>query len=144
MTTFAFEPKKVKIRAIKSDVIVINMDFGEMVTDGGIVIASDDAKAHGIKPRWAEVYKVGPEQTEVKEGQWILVEHGRWTRKLEIDDGEGVKAIQKVDTKCILMVSDEKPGGFYIGQEYGHGSTATIRAEDFGAGGSVAAGTNVF
>jgi len=143
MTTFAFQAKKVKIRALNADVLVADMDFGEMVTNAGIVIQSDDAKVHGIKPRWAQVYKVGPNQTDVKVGQWILVEHGRWTRKLEIDDDESVKAIQKIDTKCILLVSDERPSGFYIGQEYGNGSTATIRAEDFGAGGNVAAGSNM-
>jgi hypothetical protein len=38
------------------------MDMGEQTTAAGIVIASDDGKAHGVKPRWAEVYKVG-EQT---------------------------------------------------------------------------------
>lgn len=144
MTTFAFQAKKVKVRALNSDVLVYDMDFGEMVTEGGIVIQSDDAKVHGIKPRWAEVYKVGPNQSDVKPGQWILVEHGRWTRKLEIDDGESIKSIQKIDTKCILLVSDKKPNGFYIGTEYSDGATATIRAEDFGAGGSIAAGTNVF
>jgi co-chaperonin GroES (HSP10) len=109
------------------------MDFGEMVTAGGIVIQSDNAKVHGIKPRWGQVYKVGPKQTDVKEGQWILIEHGRWTRKIKIDDGEGPKEIQKVEVKSILAVADEKPNDFYLGTEYGHGASATIRPEDFGA-----------
>jgi hypothetical protein len=76
----------------------------------GIVLRSDDGKSHGVKPRWAKVYKIGPEQKDVKEGQWILIEHGRWTRKLKIDDGAGVKEIQKVDTEAIMAVSDEPPG----------------------------------
>ena len=141
--SFAFGAKKVgSIRALNSDVIVIDMDFGEQVTSTGIMIQSDDAKVHGIKPRWGKVYCVGPTQTDVKVGQWILVEHGRWTRKMKIDDGDSVKEIQKVDTKCILAVSNDRPNDFYIGAEYGHGSTATIRPEDFGAGGNLAAGTN--
>lgn len=129
----SYDVKNIKIRAINKDVLITDMDFGEMVSTGGIVIQSDNAKAHGVKPRWGKVYKVGPEQTDVKEGQWILIEHGRWTRKVTIDDGDGVKEVQKVDLNGILAVSDEKPNDFYISEEYGHGSTATIRPEDFGA-----------
>jgi co-chaperonin GroES (HSP10) len=131
--TFAFAPKQIKVRALSNDVLVVDMDMGEMKTSSGIVIQSDNGKAHGIKPRWAKVYKVGTEVDFVKEGQWILIEHGRWTRKITIDDGDGVKEFQKVETKSILAVADEKPNDFYIGQEYSHGDTATIRPEDFGA-----------
>lgn len=131
--TFAFEAKKVKVRALPNDVLVTDMEMGEMKTAGGIVIASDDGKSHGIKPRWAKVYKVGSQVDYIKEGQWILIEHGRWTRKITIDDGEGEKDFQKVETKSILAVTDEKPTDFYIGQEYGHGSSIDIRPEDFGA-----------
>ena len=129
-----YDVRHMKIRALHDDVIVTDMDFDEMVTASGIVIQSDNGKAHGVKPRWGKVYKVGPEQKDVVPGQWILIEHGRWTRKIKIDDGEGVKEIQKVEVASILAVADEKPNDFYIGQEYGHGSTATIRPEDFGAG----------
>ncbi len=105
----AFEAKKIKIRALHDDVIISNMHFGEMSTKSGIILRSDDGKAHGVKPRWGKVYKIGPEQKDVKEGQWILVEHGRWTRKIKIDDGESEKDIQKVDVSAILAVSDEPP-----------------------------------
>jgi hypothetical protein len=131
--TFAFSAKKVKVRALPKDILVTDMDMGEMVSNGGIVIASDNGKAHGIKPRWAKVYKVGSEVDYVKEGQWVLIEHGRWTRKITIDDGEGEKDFQKVEVKSILVVTDEKPNDFYIGTEYGHGSSIDIRPEDFGA-----------
>jgi co-chaperonin GroES (HSP10) len=130
--TFAFETKKIQVRPLSKDILVINMDMGEMKTAGGIVIQSDDGKAHGVKPRWAEVYKVGEQcEVDVKPGQWILIEHGRWTRKIKIDDGEGEKEVQKIEVKSVLAVADERPNDFYIGQEYGHGSTATIRPEDF-------------
>ncbi len=128
-----YDVRHIKIRALHDDVIVKDMDFGEQITAAGIVIQSDDAKVHGIKPRWAQVYKVGPEQKDVLPGQWILIEHGRWTRKIKIDDGEGPKEIQKVEVKSILAVTDEKPNDFYLGTEYGHGASATIRPEDFGA-----------
>jgi hypothetical protein len=107
------------------------MDFGEMVLDSGIVVQSDNAKAHGIKPRWGQVYKVGPEQKTVKVGQWVLVEHGRWTRKFSIDDGTGKKDIQRVDISAMLAIADEKPNDFYIGKEINNGDSMDIRPEDF-------------
>ena len=105
----SYDVKHIRIRAIHDDVIVTNMDFGELKLDSGIVLRSDDGQNHGIKARWGQVYKIGPRQTEVKEGQWILVEHGRWTRKIKIHDGDSEKEIQKVDVKSILAVSDDQP-----------------------------------
>lgn len=105
----AYEAKKVKIRAIHDHVIASDMNFGETKTAGGIVLRSDNAKAHGVHPRWGKVYCIGPEQKDVKVGQWILVEHGRWTRAMQIDDGEGVKTIHRIDVNGILAVSDEAP-----------------------------------
>jgi co-chaperonin GroES (HSP10) len=127
----SYDVKHIKIKAINNDVIIADMDFGEIKTASGIVIRSDDGQAHGIKPRWGKVYKVGPKQTDIKEGQWVLIEHGRWTRKIKIDDGESEKEIQKVEVESILAVAEEKPNDVYIGQEYGHGSSTTIRPEDF-------------
>lgn len=132
--SFAFAAKQVKVRALSKDILVINMDMGEMKSAGGIVIQSDNGKAHGVKPRWAQVYKVGEDcDVDVKVGQWILIEHGRWTRKITINDGDGEKEFQKVEVKSIMAVADERPNDFYIGQEYSHGASTTIRPEDFGA-----------
>lgn len=127
----SYDVKHIKIRAIRNDVIISNMDFGEIKTESGIVIRSDDGQAHGVKPRWAKVYKVGPDQHDIKVGQWIYVEHGRWTRKVKINDGESDHEIQKVEVKSILIVADEKPSDAYIGTEYAHGSSTNIRPEDF-------------
>lgn len=129
---FAFSAKKVKgIKALSKDVLVIDMDMGEQKTAGGLIIQSDDGKAHGVKPRWAKVYRVGSEVDFVKEGQWVLIEHGRWTRKIKIDDGESEKEFQKVETKSIIAVADQKPNDFYIGQEFSNGSSLTVNPEDF-------------
>jgi hypothetical protein len=130
--TFAFATKQLKVRALSKDILVINMDMGEMRSAGGIVIQSDNGKAHGVKPRWAQVYKVGKDcEIDVKVGQWILIEHGRWTRKIKIDDGEGEKEFQKVEVKSIMAVADEKPNDFYIGQEFSNGDSMNIKPEDF-------------
>ncbi len=129
---FGLEAKKIKVRPLSKDILVINMDMGEMKTAGGLIIQSDDGKAHGVKPRWAQVYKVGERcELDVKPGQWILIEHGRWTRKVKIDDGEGEKEFQKVEVESILLVSDERPNDFYIGQEFSNGSSLNISPDDF-------------
>ena len=110
MTTYAFEAKKVKIRAIGKDVIATDMNFDTRVTAGGIIMQSDNGKTHGIRPRWCKVYKVGPEQEDVKVGDWILVEHGRWSRGMTINDGTGEFEIRKIDIKCIMGRQEEAPG----------------------------------
>lgn len=127
----SYDAIKGQIRPLHDDVLVYEMNMDEMKTESGIVIRSDDGKAHGVKPRWAKVYKVGPEQKDIKEGEWILIEHGRWTRKIKIDDGDSIKEIQKVEVKSILATANEKPNDFYIGEEFGHGSTATFTPDQF-------------
>lgn len=103
-----FNPEKVNsIRAIRDHVIVTDMNFGEKISHGGIIIQSGDRKLEGIHARWAQVYAIGPEQKDVKIGQYILVSHGRWTRGLNIEDTTGKKTIRRVDNKDILMVSDD-------------------------------------
>jgi len=103
-------PIKGKIRAIHDDVLIIDMEFGEERTTGGIYVPNQNGKVEGIKPRWGKVYAVGPEQTDVSVGQWIYVDHGRWTRGIPMEDDEGNRFdIRKVDNNDILLVSDEKP-----------------------------------
>ena len=102
-----------KIRAISNRVIVEQMEKGEQKTHGGIVIPDDNGKLEGIRPRWGKVLSIGPEvSTEIKEGQWICVEHGRWTRPMEFRDGDVVKTIYGIEEESILLVSDEKPVEF--------------------------------
>jgi hypothetical protein len=50
---------------------------------------------------------VGPDQKEIKVGQYVCVAHGRWTRGLEIEDPTGEMTIRRIDNNDILMVSDE-------------------------------------
>jgi len=128
----SFDVKNIKVRPLSKDILVIDMDMGEQTTAAGIVIQSDDGKAHGVKPRWAQVYKVGSNcDINVKEGQWVLIDHGRWTRKIKINDGQGEKEFQKVEVKSIIAVANEKPNDFYIGQEFSNGSSLNINPEDF-------------
>ena len=80
-------PTRVKgsVRPIRNRVIVNNMEFGAQTTSGGIILASDDGKDQGIKPRWGCVVSKGDENADPYAiGDWILVEHGRWTRGFEV------------------------------------------------------------
>lgn len=101
-------PYKVrKLKALGDSVIVSDMEFDQRISMGGIIIPNDDMKSSGIRPRWGKVYAVGPNQTDIKVGQYIMVAHGRWTRGLKIEDDEGERTIRKVDTKDILLISDQ-------------------------------------
>lgn len=121
-----------KIKPIRDHILVRDMNFGEQKTAGGIVLRSDNGKSEGVKPRWCKVFAIGAEQTEVKVGEWLLMEHGRWTRGLEVegDDGE-VFTIHRIDNTGILFVADEKPNDAEFGQftTASHGSVHN--PEDF-------------
>lgn len=94
---------------LHDNIIVTEMNFGNRTLSSGIIMLGDDAKTDGIRPRWAMVFAVGPDQTDVKPGQWVLVEHGRWTRGCIINMHDTELVIRKIDTKAILLVSDEAP-----------------------------------
>ena len=127
-----FDIRKIQVRPLSRDLLVCDMDMGEQRTASGIIINSDDGKAHGVKPRWARVYKVGDNcELDVKPDQWVLIEHGRWTRKIKIDDGESVKEVQKVEVASVMLVADERPNDAYIGQEFSNGSSMNISPDDF-------------
>jgi co-chaperonin GroES (HSP10) len=99
-----------KITPTKNNVLVKDMDFGERMTLGGIIILDDDKKGQGIRPRWAQVVAVGRLQEDVKPGEYILVAHGRWTRGLDMTDENGeTTTVRLVDPKDILLSSNEMP-----------------------------------
>ena len=100
---------KHQIHPLNDSVIVTDMMFDERFTTGGIVLLNDNGKSTGIRPRWGRVYAVGPKQTDVAVGQWIMVAHGRWTRGIDINDGttDHKVTIRKIDPNDILLVSDE-------------------------------------
>jgi co-chaperonin GroES (HSP10) len=108
----AFDPHKIsksKFKPLGEHVIVYDMVFDERITRSGIIIPNDDMKSQGIRPRWAQIYAVGPDQKdpELVPGKWICVSHGRWTRGVQIEDETGKHTIRRVDINDILLVSDE-------------------------------------
>lgn len=108
------------ITPLRNNILVVDMDFEEQKTASGIIIQSDDGKSHGVKPRWAKVWAVGPEQEEITVGEWVYVEHGRWTRGIKVADpsreGEEV-VIRMIEPKAIMLHAEEKPNDAYLGVE---------------------------
>jgi hypothetical protein len=107
-----FKPIKIEsIRALDDHVLVADMNFKERITTSGILLLNDDGRTAGIRPRWAQVYAIGPDQQDIKVGQWILVDHGRWTRGVKIEDTTGEHVIRRIDPNDILLMSDDAPTG---------------------------------
>ena len=107
----AFAPHQIsqeQIKALHDNVIVSDMEFDTRITQSGLILPNDNGTTLGIRPRWGRVYAVGQDQKDVEVGQWILVAHGRWTRGIDIEDGQQThkRTIRKIDPKDILMVSE--------------------------------------
>jgi len=106
----AFEANKIStLHALNEHVLVTDMQFGQRKLSSGIMLLDDNGKSEGIRPRWCQVFAVGPNQKDVEVGQYILVAHGRWTRANEIEINGEKKSLRRVDHNDILMVSDELP-----------------------------------
>ena len=103
------------------------MEFGEEVTKGGIILKSDNGTSEGIHPRWGKVWAIGPEQQDVKVGEWILIEHSRWTRTINYEDSDGnITEIRMVELDAIMMAADEKPDGAMRSDRVGAGSNVNF------------------
>jgi len=123
---------KGNLRAIGDKVLVSNMYFGEQKTKSGLILRNDDGTTRGIYPRWGQVFSKGPDNNEeYNVGDWILIEHGRWTRGISVEDVSGTIEVRMVENESILAVSDEKPDGISIGGEYADGEHATVDPSAF-------------
>lgn len=101
---------KGQIKPLKDNVFVKNMNFDAQVTKEGLYIPSSDGKEDGIVPRWGQVWAIGPQQIEVNVGDWVMIEHGRWTRSVEVEQDDGsIVVVRMVDADAIMMVSTEEP-----------------------------------
>ena len=98
------------LRAVQDRVLVSDMYFGEQKTESGLIISSDDGNVRGIYPRWGKVYAKGPKNKDPYDiGHWVLVEHGRWTRKVDLVNGDEELEVRMVEAESILAYSEEKP-----------------------------------
>jgi len=98
------------ILPLRDKVFIYNMNFGEEVTSSGLVLQSDNGKGEGVHPRWAQIYAVGPDQQDVKVGEWVMMEHARWTRAVNYKDADGKEFdVHMADLKGMMLISEEKP-----------------------------------
>ena len=98
-----------EIKPLHDSIIVTDMSFEARQLASGIVLLGDDGKTDGIRPRWARVYAVGPDQSEVSVGQWVLVEHGRWSRGVKVIKDDKEIILRRADPAAIIFVSDQEP-----------------------------------
>ena len=103
MNTKTFNP-------VKDKVFVTDLEHGIQRSAGGIILPEDNMAMHGIRNRWAKVYKVGPEITDLKYGDWVLIKHGRWTNRIKVEDnGEEILMWRAEYPDGILVVSEDDP-----------------------------------
>lgn len=98
------------VKPLRSKVLVKNLQFGEFRTKSGIILTDDDGIQRGIHPRWAEVWRVGEDVFGLQEGDWVLIEHGRWSRTVKVSVNDEEFRINEIDyPNGILLISNEKP-----------------------------------
>ena len=103
---------KGKVKPLRDLVFIKDMQFDIQKTQSELLIPKDDGKVQGIRPRWGQIWAIGPDQTQVTIGEWVLVEHGRWTRTVEVEQEDGtVLEVRMVDNNAILAVSESMPEG---------------------------------
>lgn len=97
------------VRAIGEKILaeVIERPSGYIKTQSGLLVADKDGTENAIRPRWFKIYSIGPDNDMgLETGQYVYVEHGRWTREVKVN--EELKIVM-LDNKDILLVSDEYP-----------------------------------
>ena len=92
-----------KIKPLRDKVFAVILDVGEITTKAGVILQSDVGKEG--RPRWFKVEAVGPEATEVKNGDYVLVDTGRWSTLLK-RRSDGVE-LRDIEYNGILAVADK-------------------------------------
>lgn len=127
-----YNPIEGDIKAVGNRVLVSDMHFGEQTTKSGIIITNDNGSTRGIYPRWGKVYRKGPQNKDpYSDGDWILVEHGRWTRSIKLENGSEEIELRMVESESILAWTDQKPDDAMLGNEYGDGDSASYDPSTF-------------
>lgn len=97
------------VAPLGDSVLATEMNFGNRTLNSGILLASDDGTTAGIRPRWAKVFRVGPDQKDVRVDDWILVEHGRWSRGLKIEMNGETITLRRIDPTAIIGFQVQEP-----------------------------------
>lgn len=102
--------KATGFRPIHKNVFVTDLDSGPHKTPGGILLPDDNMTERGVHPRWGRVWCIGPEVTDLEVGEWVYIEHGRWTTAIELELPTGVIRMWKVDwPDAVLLATPSDP-----------------------------------
>ena len=96
------------VKATKNKILAEMIDKPDqtITTQGGIILTEKDATENAVRPRWFKVYSVGSEIDFIKEGEYVMVAHGRWSNGLKIN--EDLK-LYRIDNEECLAVNDTNP-----------------------------------
>lgn len=95
-----------EITPLKNSVLVTDIDSLEEKVINGVIIPNELGQERGIRPRWATVYAIGEEVTDVNVGDRILVSHGRWTRGVKLVKDGKEDVVRMVDVDEILGIAE--------------------------------------
>jgi co-chaperonin GroES (HSP10) len=95
------------LKLLSDKILVKNMEFGSRKTASGIIQLDDEMTVAGARPRMCQVLAVGPDVLDVNPGQYITVDHGRWTRGWEMLENNEKIIVRMIDNNDILFVTDE-------------------------------------
>jgi co-chaperonin GroES (HSP10) len=106
--------KATAFHPLKDNVFVTDLDSGPRKSLHGILIPDDNMTDRGIRSRWGRVWCVGPDVTDIVPGEWVLVEHGRWTTAIEFDFPDHAILVWRIEyPKAVLLAADYDPREFH-------------------------------
>ncbi len=104
------EVKAESFHPIKNNVFVTDLDHGPTMTAGGIIRPDDNMTDVGVRPRWARVWAIGPEVEDIQVGEWVFVQHARWTNSIDLNLAAGKVRVWKIDyPEGALLATDKDP-----------------------------------
>ena len=96
------------IRPRGRNILGYELEFGEQMVNG-IITMIDDRTVRGVRPRWCKVFAVGPDVTDVKPGDYVLLGHGEWSTGFEAKIGDQAYTLRWLTYEGIFGVQNEKP-----------------------------------
>lgn len=102
------------VKAINNNILCTDADFGDYVSQSGIIVKSNMGKSQGITPRWFKIFDCGPDvhkDISSRVGWWVLVSYGRWTEGFEVEDNRfenGRAKVWKVEAESCLALAEHK------------------------------------
>jgi len=102
------------LRLLRDTILVTDLESGIRRSAGGILIPDDNMKNQGIRARWCKAWRVGPDAKNIEPGNWLLVEHGRWTLGIDLVIGDEEVRVWSVEYRSVMMATDVPPAGSVV------------------------------